>query len=193
MYINNYGKTSGTIKKQAWFTSINQSGVLTLQLPKEYMPSCQNLVFIEVKKKANPRLIKNWPDHTGLNSFKSQNCQLAYKKRILRIRNQIDKCVGWEGADKMKMASFVAKFILFFLAFTLFCAKIQGTDNHGRRVKKGTVSSHLMRLYNILTNQSNQTTMPFNATAVRAMHFSSIQSKSLRGLLWFMYSHMIEV
>jgi hypothetical protein len=51
LYINNYGKTSGTIKKQAWFTSINQSGVLTLQLPEEYMPSRQNLVFIEVKKK----------------------------------------------------------------------------------------------------------------------------------------------
>ena len=78
------------------------------------------------------------------------------------------------------MANFPAKFILFFVTVMLFCAKVEGTQNQKIRVKKGIVSHYLMKLYTIWASRSNQTDdrkLPFNATAVRAMHFSSIQSK----------------
>ena len=78
------------------------------------------------------------------------------------------------------MASFPAKFVLFFVAVMLFCAKVEGTQNQKSRVKKGIVPYYLMKLYTIWASRSNQTgdnKLPFNSTAVRAMHFSSIRSK----------------
>jgi hypothetical protein len=74
------------------------------------------------------------------------------------------------------MATFAAKLIFYFAILTVLSVRVQGT-----RGNKVIVSSYLMKLYNIWTNQSNQTTnqkIPsFNATAVRAMYFTSIQSK----------------
>ena len=85
------------------------------------------------------------------------------------------------------MANFATKLFLCFVMLTVHSVGTQGQGTAARQANRaphGLVSRYITKLYNTLTNQTNQSRanaskIPFNATAVRAMFFSSIQSKRL--------------
>lgn len=80
------------------------------------------------------------------------------------------------------MASIAIKLVLLFVIFTTACVRATAQtkkQNHVKKARNFPIPNYLVELYNKWTNQSDQSTkkIPFNATAIRAMYFTSIQSK----------------